>query len=251
MSETVLFVHGAAGDARIWSPVIDALPKGIDGRALTLTYFGDAPWPDDGRNFGTQVHAADITAAARETGQPVHVVSWSYGVHPTLAALLDAPDLFSSALFYEAALPHYIERDAERRDYLKAWHALFGPVAKATRQSGAEAGLAALLGEAAQYIRPERLAIYRENARMMPLLFGGGQEPAAITPAELAVNSTPCCAALGKDTDPTFAIPTRALATAIPGAVLEELPGANHFLPELDPGRFAGLVEGWIASLPR
>ena len=115
MSGPILFVHGAAGDARIWQPVIDALPDGLEAHALTLRYFGGQPWPDDGGAFGTDVHAADIVAAARAIGQRANLVCWSYGVHPGLAALLDAPELFASAFFYEAALPHYITRADDRR----------------------------------------------------------------------------------------------------------------------------------------
>lgn len=248
MSAAVLFVHGAAGDARIWAPVIAALPDGMEGHALTLTYFGAATWPDDGANFGTDVHARDILAAAEQLGRPVHLVAWSYGVHPALAAVLRRPDLFASAFFYEAALPHYIAGAEERRAYSTSYAEVFGPVSDTLATEGAEASVAALVGPAFGMLSPERRAIYLSNARMMKLLMGGGRPPAKITPRELAMIALPCCAAMGTDTPPVFALPTRALAMAIPDATLREVPGADHFLPETDPARFAGLVASWVTE---
>lgn len=249
MSERVLFVHGAAGDARIWQPVIAALDRGLQGTALTLTYFGSEPWPDDGRNFGTAIHTADIQAAARAAEGPVHLVSWSYGVHPAIAAVLDQPELFASALFFEGALPHYFRNKAQRTAYFQSWQELFSPVVAAIEDGGGKAGIEALLGKAASFMSAERIAIYRENAAMMPLLFGKGQEPAPIGPTELATIALPCCVALGADTHPTFALPTRALATAIPGAKLLEIAKAHHFMPEFEPVRFAQLVSDWVNGI--
>lgn len=249
MSKTVLFVHGAAGDARIWQPVIAVLPDGMRGIALTLTYFGNAPWPDDGGNFGTAIHADDILAAAHAADGPVHLVSWSYGVHPSIAAVLDQPNLFASSLFFEGALPHYFKRKSDRAAYFQSWQELFNPVIKAIEAGGGEAGIEALLGKAVRYMTPERIAIYRENAAMMPLLFGKGQDPAPIGPDELATITVPCCVALGADTHPTFAMPTRALAEAIPAAKLVEVAKAHHFMPEFEPARFAQMVAEWVQEV--
>lgn len=249
MNGTALFVHGAAGDARVWTPVIAALPAGLAGRALTLTYFGQADWPDDGSGFGTEVHCRDIAAAAREAGEPVHLVCWSYGVHPGLAALLETPGLFASAFFYEAGLPHYISGARDRAAFGQSAAAVFGPVGQALADQGPEASVETLVGrEIFARLPADRRALYLSNARMMPLLMGGGRPPALITPRELATIATPCCAAYGADTQDAFAIPTRALAAAIPGAELKEVPGADHFLPETDAARFAALVGDWASS---
>ena len=249
MNQKLVFVHGAAGDARIWQPVIDALPEGMQASALTLTYFGDRPWPDDGRNFGTQVHAADIVAAAREADGPVHLVSWSYGVHPAIAAVLAEPGLFASSFFFEAALPHYFRDKAQRLAYAQNWQGLFRPVVDAIEREGGKAGIEALLGKAVRFLAPDRIAIYRENAAMMPLLFGKGQDPAPIGPDELASIVVPCCVGMGADTHPTFAMPSRALAEAIPGAKLVEIADTHHFMPEFAPDRFARMVAEWVQQV--
>lgn len=249
-AQLLLFIHGAAGDSRVWDPVVAALPSGLAAIAPTLTYFGPGEWPDDGSGFGTEVHCRDIVAAARGAGRPVHLVCWSYGVHPGLAALLEAPELFASAFFYEAGLPHYIASAKERAAFAESADAIFGPVGRALAEQGPEASVEALVGkEAFTRLPAERRALYLSNARMMPLLMGKGRPPALITPRELAGIGTPCCAALGADTQAAFAIPTRALAAAIPGAVLTEVAAANHFLPETEPARFAGLVGDWVVKI--
>lgn len=248
MANRVLFVHGAAGDARIWEPVIARLPADITGEALTLTYFGPGDWPDDGRNFSTELHCADILRAARKAGGPVHLVCWSYAVHVGLAALLAEPHLFASALFYEGARPHYIADKAQLREFGTSAETIFGPLAKALEQDGPEATIPALFGAHYANMPAQRRDIYLSNARMMPLLFHGAP-PAKITPAELARISVPCCGAIGSETPPAFAISTRALAEAIPGAAVTMVEGADHFLPETGPDRFAALVADWIGSL--
>lgn len=249
MNDTVLFVHGAAGDARVWSPVIAALPVGLTGKALTLTYFGADPWPDDGSGFGTEVHCRDILRAAREAGSAVHLVCWSYGIHPGLAALLEAPELFASAFFYEAGLPHYISGAKDRAAFGASAAMVYGPVNQALAEHGPEAGVEALVGkEIFAQLPTDRRSLYLSNARMMPLLMGAGRPPAMITPRELATIATPCCAAYGGDTFDAFRIPTRALSAAIPGAALKEVPGSDHFLPETDPTGFAALVGDWVRS---
>ena len=249
MSRIVLFVHGAAGDARVWQPVIDALPAGIEGRALTLTYFGAEPWPDAGEQFGTEVHAYDIVRAARAAGLPVHLVCWSYGCHPGIAALLDAPELFASAFFYEAAMPHYIASAEGRRAFGESFAATFGPVARAVAENGPRAGVTTLIGPHFPMLREERRAIYLANAPMMPLLFGAGLPPRKITPRDLVQIAPPCCAALGSETQDVFALSTRALAEAITDATLLEVEGEDHFLPETNPVRFSGLVADWVGRL--
>ncbi len=248
MTRRVLFVHGAAGDARIWQQVIEALPDTIAGHALTLSYFGDAPWPDDGEGFGTELHARDILRTAADIGEPVHLVCWSYGVHPGLAAMLHEPALFASGLFYEAAMPHYIATPEGRRAFAESFAQVFGPVRQAIETIGPKAGVTALIGPHFGNLPEDRRAIYLSNAGMMPLLFSPTLPSRRITPRDLATINAPCCAMLGNRTQDVFALSTRALAQALPHGKLAEVKDADHFLPETDPARFAGLVAEWVES---
>ncbi len=245
----LLFVHGAAGDARVWNPVIAALPDGWEAEAITLTYFGDTAWPDDGAGFGTAMHARDICEHAARLGGDVRLVCWSYAVHAGLEALRERPDLFAGAFFYEAGLPHYLSDAEEIERFTRDFKSCFGPVGAALKKDGPVAAVRALIGPAFERMTPERRAIYESNSAMMPLLMGGGQAPAQIGPGELAQIETPCRVAMGADTRLAFALPSRALAKGLPDCDLIEVPDAQHFLPETDPGRFAGLVEEWAGSV--
>jgi pimeloyl-ACP methyl ester carboxylesterase len=246
-ADNILMVHGAAGDARIWQPVIANLPEGLDAHAITLTYFGPASWPDDGRRFGIGLHKDDIIAAARQAGSPVHLVCWSYAVQAGLAALLAEPALFRSAILYEGARPFHIVDEAERSAFARSSEAIFGTLAEVLQAEGEAATIPALFGNQYEKLSEERRAIYLSNARMMPLLFSS-KDPGKITREELATIAIPCCCAMGTESQPVFTVATRALADALPQGHLEIVDGADHFLPETGPARFAKLVAEWVTG---
>ncbi|RVQ68732.1 alpha/beta hydrolase [Croceicoccus ponticola] len=246
MVPRILFVHGAAADARLWQPVIAALPADWQAEAITLTYFGEEAWPDDGGGFGTLLHAREVCEMAALMGGDVHVVGWSYSVHVVLQALLDAPALFASALLYEAALGQYVIDDAEREAFNKDAGSVFGAVGAVLAKDGTQAAVRQLVGSAFTALAPSRQAMYLANHRMMPLLMGAGEPPSKIGPDLLAKIETPVLVAMGADTRPAFAIPSRALASALPQGELDVITGADHFLPETCPPLFAAVVEEWI-----
>lgn len=246
VSPRLIFVHGAAADARLWSPVIDKLPPEWDAQAITLTYFGKTEWPDDGSQFGTRLHAQELRHMAAEMGGDVDIVCWSYSVHVGLQALLDAPGLFRSALFYEAALPHYLSEENEREVFGKDFGSCFGAVGAKLEKEGNEAAVRQLVGSGFGSLPQDRQDMYLSNARMMPLLMGGGEAPTKIGPEELARIETPTLVAMGGKTRPCFELPSRALASHLPNATLDIVANADHFLPETNAELFAAVVEEWI-----
>ena len=245
----ILFVHGAAADARLWAPVIARLPADWHAEAITLTYFGEAAWPDDGHRFGTRLHARDIAEAAARMGGAVYLVCWSYSVHVGLQALLDAPDLFASALFYEAGLGQYLTAEREIEAFGKDAGSCFGAVGAKLSEEGAQASVRQLIGADFDGLAPDRQAMYLANAPMMPLLMGGGEAPTKIGPDKLATIATPCLVAMGALTRPCFALPSRALASRLPNGTLDVVSGADHFLPETNPALFAAIVEEWVSDM--
>lgn len=244
----ILFVHGAGCDARVWAPVIAHLPRHWDAQVVTLTYFGEDEWPDDGARFGTTLHAQDVVARAEAMGGEVHVVGWSYAVHVVLEALLARPDLFAGALLYEPGLGQYVTDEAAREAYGRDAGSLYGAVGARLEREGTEAAVRQLVGAAFATLLPDMQAMHLANARTMPLLMGGGQAPAKLGPDLLARIATPTLVAMGEKTRPAFAIPSRTLAEALPGARLQVVPGADHFLPQSAPAQFAALVADWIES---
>ncbi|AKM09842.1 alpha/beta fold hydrolase [Croceicoccus naphthovorans] len=244
----ILFVHGAAADARVWTPIIAALPAEWQTEAITLSYFGEAEWPDDGSRFGPRLHAMEVAALADAMGGDVHLVCWSYAVHVGLQALLDAPARFASALFYEAGLAQYVSDPDDRATYGKDAHSMYGAVGAVMQKEGPEAAVRQLVGRSFATLAQDRQAMYLSNAPMLSLLMGGGEPPTEIGPDKLATIKTRCCVAMGANTRPAFSIPSKALAQHLPNATLDIVAGADHFMPETNPALFAAIVEDWIGG---
>ncbi|GGD78300.1 alpha/beta fold hydrolase [Croceicoccus mobilis] len=255
MSHPVLFVHGALGDARTWSPVIDALqccmPAGIDARAITLSCFGKR---DGSGEFTTARHALDIEEFAEALMEPpVTVVAWSYGTHPALCAALRRPDLFAGLFLYEPAFATWVDDDDARAAYRADAGDLYGPVREALECGDEEAAAIALFdGTGAPgfipALRPDRQRIAFDNAHTLRLMMGEGTPPAKITAAEVADLTMPLTVAMGEATRPAFAVPARGLAQAVRTARLEVARNAGHMLPEEDPARLAAMVAKWLTQ---
>lgn len=254
MSSQILLLHGAPGDARVWTPVLDRMPAGFDIRPITLSYFGGQPWSDDGRQFGTEIHCRDIVSYIEATmSPPVTIAAWSYSVHPALLTALERPDLVEALFFYEPSLTTYVDDTEDLALFAADAEHAFEPIARALATGGPEAAVAALIdssgGEGCFAEMPEeRQTIYRDSAEMMRLLMGGGQQPAAIEARDLARVDCPATVVLGERSRPIFAVPSRALAAALPAGGLEVVPGADHMLPEREPQRFATLFADWLAG---
>lgn len=251
----LLLIHGAPGDARLWTPVIDALPAAGDARAITLSYFGTARWPDDGGNFGTVRHKHDIVGyveAAMET--PVDLVAWSFGCHPALLAAIERPDLFRSLVLYEPSLDSYVDDPAAKAAFAEDCMAAFPPVMAAMSEGDDQRALEIIVDNAGgpgclAGMSEERRRFYLDSVRTLSLITGGGQPPTQITSAQAAGLQVPVTIACGADTRPMFSIPSRGLADAIPHARFALVPGAGHMLPETDPVRFAALLHQWLEDM--
>ncbi len=250
----ILFVHGALGDARTWGPVLDALPWNVDARAITLSYFGTAAWRGDGSDFGTERHAADLEQFIDATmDAPVVVVAWSYGCHPALLLAMRRPDLVAALVLYEPVIGSFIEDDELRHRFGADAAACFGPVADVLAQEGEEAAAHRLFDNVGEpgfiaAMQQDRRRIALSNARTVPLVTGKGAPPTKIAADDVRALDLPLIAAMGSETRPAFAIPTRVLADAARHGRLEVVPGAGHLLPESDPVRFAGLLTAWLAQ---
>lgn len=248
MSESprLLFVHGAASDARVWAPVLAALPPAWRAEAVTLSHFG----PPDARccaePFSTALHAADVARHASGMGGMVHVIGWSYAVHVVLEALVTVPGLWRSAFLYEPGLGQYIADDAAREAYGRDAGSLYGAIGAKLANDGAAAAVRQLIGPGFAQLPADLQAMHLANAHTMPLLMGGGAPPTKLAREELAAIGVPCRVAVGSCTRPAFALPSRALADLLPGHDLLEVAGADHFLPQSEPDRFAALVGDWV-----
>ncbi|MCJ2177997.1 alpha/beta fold hydrolase [Novosphingobium album (ex Hu et al. 2023)] len=252
MERQVLFVHGAPGDARTWAPVIDALPAGIDARAITLSYFGRAEWPGDGGDFGTRRHCDDVVGYVEAMmGPPVDVVAWSFGCHPVLLAAIERPELFASLTLYEPSLATYVEDEEALARFAADCEEAFVPVFTMMEKGGVEAVIDLIIDNAggagfSASVDPQRRAHYADSARVFPLMMGQGEPPVKISASDLGRIACPVTVGFGENTRAMFEVPSRGAVRALRFGRLKQVERADHMLPEKDPVRFASLVANWL-----
>jgi pimeloyl-ACP methyl ester carboxylesterase len=78
--ESIVFVHGAFSDLRIWEPVREEVAKRFRFIAYTQRYHGVGAWKDDGQEYSTATHADDLAKFITSLNVgPVHLVGRSAG----------------------------------------------------------------------------------------------------------------------------------------------------------------------------
>lgn len=249
----LFLLHGAPGDGSLWEPVVSRLPAGIRVATPTFRCFGPGAEasPDA---FGTSVHSHQLIEWLESADErPAAVAAWSYSTHVVLDVLLRRPELVSRAFLYEPGLHTYLDDPEDLRAYGGDAQAAFAPVAEALQRDGPLRAVEALFESSGgpgcfAALPPGRRERYLAGAQVMPLLMGGGRPPASITADDLGRIVVPVTVAMGARTRPLFAIASRAVARAIPEARLTVVEDADHMFPEVDPGRFAALLEAWLTS---
>lgn len=252
--KTLILLHGAPGDGSLWAPVVEALCADVRVLTPTLRWFGPDPWSDDGRDFGTDAHTEQLIGILEDAGDaPVALAGWSYASHVVLSALLARPGRIERAFLYEPGLYSYLTTPEEFAAFGEDAQHAFGPIGEALQTGGPDKAVEALFDSSGgpdcfARLDPARRARYLLSARMMPLLMGGGRPPANITAGDLARVRVPTTVAYGQATRPLFKIASKAVARAIPAARTLPVADAGHMLPEIDPVRFAALLDGWLTA---
>lgn len=248
----VIFLHGALGDWRTWSPVLDAVAPHCRAIAVTQRHFGAAPRDHGAVPFGTQQQADDVVAFLDALNLPrAHVVAWSFSAHSALAAALQAPDRIASLCVYDLGFPTFVTAPADLEE-IAAAGAAFAPIAAAAAARQWEAAAALLIDAAASepgyFARqsPRTRAIHTENAHTVSLLFTQ-TPPVAISPAQLSALAAPATIAWGERSG-VYRTVSRAAARCMPSARAREISAAGHLFPETDSHAFAALVHDHLSA---
>jgi pimeloyl-ACP methyl ester carboxylesterase len=118
----IVFGHGAWMDLRYWEPQRVAVAEKYRFATYTLRYHGTAPWPDNGKNYSTAVHAADLAAFIRRLNiEPVHLVGLSMGGRLATMTALEHPDLLRSLTLLEPPLDDLLEDLPETHSARDEW----------------------------------------------------------------------------------------------------------------------------------
>jgi pimeloyl-ACP methyl ester carboxylesterase len=93
---------------------------------------------------------------------------------------------------------------------------------------------------------PAQQAIVLDNARVLPLMFDGGEQDAPIRCSQLAQLKPRVAIARGEKVRPFFRIIADAAARRMPAARRIVVPGAKHMWPGEDPIAFSQTVHGFV-----
>ncbi len=100
--DTVLLVHGTAGDYRTWDGQIEAFSR--DHRVISYSrrYHYPNGWPPTASSFSAVIHAEDLAALIQRLDVgPVHLVGHSFGAFISLLVARENPELVRSLTLAE------------------------------------------------------------------------------------------------------------------------------------------------------
>ena len=232
----VLFLHGSLQDGRIWERQRSAVAGKHRYIALTMRYFGTAPWPDNGENFSPATHIADIAAFIRQLNAgPVVVVGWSSGAVTALGLALQHPELVRGVFVNEPPAYSAITDAAQQQTVRQQQESYHSAVAGAMKASSDEEVARQFIGfvndvpAAFDSMPPQVRRITLDNTRTLALR---GKGPALeLSCAQLGELKMPIVVSRGELTRPMFGITAEAVSRCIPGAQLVVIPGARHYAP--------------------
>jgi pimeloyl-ACP methyl ester carboxylesterase len=222
----LVLLHGIQGTARTWDAVAEALAPRYRVLRPNLRGRGGSHSPPGAEDYSLAGFAADLAAILRAVGEPAVVVAWSMGVSVALEMLRSFPDVRPRGLMLVSGTP--CAGDEAR------WFR--GASAAEVAEEARARGVALALTEAAL---PHAVAASWQHVRLAD--FRG----------ELEKISVPVQVLHGALDDQCPIAHGRLLAQRIPGARLDEWPGAGHNPMAADPVRFAAAVDRFAGSLPR
>ncbi|MFC5475672.1 alpha/beta fold hydrolase [Paraherbaspirillum soli] len=240
----VVFVHGYISDHRVWRGQRQAVAQRYRYIAFSQRYFGANPWRDGGDKFSFATHLDDLAAFIRGLhAGPVHVVGWSYGAALGLVLAMQHPELVRSLFAYEPGSGTFVTDPVDAKTIAEDRQRMIAPAISAN-QAGQFARAVQFVFDSANHqaglfetLAPPLRAVFLDNARTIPLLFGAPPPP-SLSSAQLGRSSVPVAIARGELTRPFYRIVADTASRCIPGARLVVLPNGMHAAPVLTPAAF-------------
>jgi pimeloyl-ACP methyl ester carboxylesterase len=241
---TVVFVHGAISDHRIWEAQREPVAQRYRFVALTQRYFGTTLWPDSGEKYSLATHADDLAAFIRDLNAgPVHVVGWSYGGTIQLVLAVQHPELVRSLFVFEGGMASFVTDPTDAKALTEDRKDMVTPAAAATK-AGDTAGATRIFVDAVNAqpgnfdaLPPAARSIIFDNARTLPLHLAAPPPP-QISCTQLGQIKAPVAIARGELTRPAFRILADTAARCIPGSRLLIIPKGRHSAPAEIPSAF-------------
>jgi pimeloyl-ACP methyl ester carboxylesterase len=250
----VVFVHGAVVDLRFWEPQRAAFAKQYRFISYSQRYHGAAVWPDEGRQYSVETHAADLAGfiKALKLG-PVHLVGLSYGGQVAALLATKEPQLLRTLTLAEPALFAVLPESPEVKVALEEWTQGVVPIMTALKGGdnvGATKQLVALVtGDSVENfdkLPPGLRQGLLDNARTLPLLFAA-PEP-TITCEAVRQIKVPTLVIRGERTPRFFTATNTAVSKCMAGSTAVTITNASHVMSVDNPMEFNRAVMTFIGQ---
>jgi pimeloyl-ACP methyl ester carboxylesterase len=249
----VVFIHGGFADQRIWESQRGSLPTAHRFVALTLRYFGTAPWPDQGESFSQETHVEDIALFIQKLqAGPVVLVGRSYGAYCATLVAIRHPELVRSLIVNEPPIASLLVSPEDKAILAEDFAAMV-PVQAAIKTGNIEAatrlfadwtnadpgGFDALPASARQ--------MHLDNARTVPLQLTTARN-IPVTCSQLSNLSMPVAIVKGELGRRYFKRIAEVMNRCIPSSSLTTIEGARHGAPSERPAAFNRVMSSFLEA---
>lgn len=240
----LLFVHGMAGFAGVWSDQMARLSDAFHTVAYDRRGHSRSPQGEVTQE-SVELHADDAAALIRALDlAPVMLVGSSGGARICIDLLRRYPELLDRAVLSEP--PVFSLAPEIGAEFMARVKPAVGDALESGRPESALDAFFSIIDPAFWASAPEdRKEVYRANLRAM---LADLQMPVyQLTASDLARIGTPCLVLYGSASLPWFKEIARIIGASIPGARLAEIEGAGHATYAARPEEFARAVRDFAA----
>ena len=242
-------VHGTLGDFRTWSAVLGPLSKKHRVISVSLRRFFPEHWDGVGDDYLMAQHVSDVIGFIEKLDtRPVDLMGHSRGGHIAFRVAQQRPDLLRHVVLAEPGG----DLDASLAPTVSASPAMRAMATAAADRIAAgdvDGGLASFIdtidGEGTWRALPgyERQQ-FRDNAYTLVGQVNEQRQPFSRADAESI--RVPTLLVGGEKTRGSLPVVLRALAAHVPGARVEIIPRAMHFMFGQEPERFCEVVLAFL-----
>lgn len=250
----LVFIHGAMGDWRSWSPQWSAFKPHFDCISYSRRYSFPNHNPMPSPDHGALHEAQDLQLLMDAMGiEQALLVGSSYGAFTALALAVQAPARVKAVVAVEPPMMKYAYRTSEgqavaeafRRDVIEPANAAFraGEDERAAQimTGGINGGRSAVNTGTAMERR-------LQNLRAMKMLALSSDEFPLLSPEQLGSLSMPVLLLAGRQTQPVHQAIFENVCTAMPQARHGWVDGAGHGVTREQPETFNRLALDFLAG---
>lgn len=234
--ETVVLVHGAGSDYRVWNGLLELPPTGVRLIAISLRHYYPERWDGKGGQFSARRHAEDLAAFIEALGVgSVHLVAHSLGGVFAVRAVQARPALVKKLVLMEGAFSSLLP-PAKPGEGRLSIPAIQKSVAARFEQGDIDGGLEMWVDRDSSGTWKRRSDAERQMSHdnawtlIMPL----GPE-GDLTCADLAGLKMPVLLMQGQRTSPRLASIVEATQKCLPSAQNVVIPEAGHSMQRMNP----------------